>query len=292
MIMRKIVNIFAALLLSVLASAQSPDYQRRYYALLDRVGFAGVGMETLIENWGKAEPENIEMLQARFYYYFVKSQSTEVVSRNESKYLGLSPILSLKDSTGIDIHYFEVLKYEDEIFAQAMKTADKMIAARPERLDFRFLKANAYLSYERESPDMAMSSIMALAYEYKNSKTRWLYREGATSEPMPVDDDLFAQMMQEYCYSLYILGTPSSYDAFLKLSQRMNEYFPKEADFLGNIGSYHLVVKKDYKTAVKYYDKALKLDPEDVNVINNALLAARRMKNDKLIRKYTKMLQK
>lgn len=292
MIMRKIVNIFAALLLSVLASAQSPDYQRRYYALLDRVGFAGVGMETLIENWSKAEPENIEMLQARFYYYFVKSQSTEVVSRNEPKYLGLSPILSLKDSTGIDIHYFEVLKYEDEIFALAMKTADKMIAARPERLDFRFLKANAYLSYERESPDMALSSIMALAYEYKNSKTRWLYSEGATSEPMPVDDDLFAQMMQEYCYSLYILGTPSSYDAFLKLSQRMNEYFPKEADFLGNIGSYHLVVKKDYKTAVKYYDKALKLDPEDVNVINNALLAARRMKNDKLIKKYTKMLQK
>ena len=118
--MRKIIYIFAALLLSVLASAQSTDYQRRYHALLDRVGFAGVGMETLIENWGKAEPENIEMLQARFYYYFVKSQSTEVVSRNESKYLGLSPILSLKDSTGVDIHYYEVLKYEDEIFAHAM----------------------------------------------------------------------------------------------------------------------------------------------------------------------------
>lgn len=292
MIMRKIIYIFAALLLSVLASAQSTDYQRRYYALLDRVGFAGVGMETLIENWGKAEPENIEMLQARFYYYFVKSQSTEVVSRNESKYLGLSPILSLKDSTGVDIHYYEVLKYEDEIFAHAMKSVDKMIAACPERLDFRFLKANAYLSYERESPDMAMASIIALAYDYKNSKTKWLYREDEALEPLPVDDELFAQMMQEYCYSLYTLGTPSSYDAFLKLSQRMNEYFPKEADFLGNIGSYHLVVKKDFKTAIKYYDKALKIDPKDINIINNALLAARRMKNDKLIKKYTKMLQK
>ena len=72
----------------------------------------------------------------------------------------------------------------------------------------------------------------------------------------------------------------------------MNEYFPKEADFLGNIGSYHLVVKKDFKTAIKYYDKALKIDPKDINIINNALLAARRMKNDKLIKKYTKMLQK
>ena len=99
-------------------------------------------------------------------------------------------------------------------------------------------------------------------------------------------------MIQEYCYSLYTLGSPSSYEAFLKLSQRMNEYYPKEADFLGNIGSYHLVVKKDFKTALKYYDKALKLEPGDVNVINNAILAARQRKDDKLVKKYSKMLQK
>ena len=290
--MRKIAYMFAALLLSMLSSAQTADYQRRYSALLERVGFAGVGMETLIENWSKAEPENPEMLQARFYYCFVKSQSTEVVTRNEPKYLGMAPILNLKDSTGTDIYYYEVLKYEDELFGQAMKVVDKMISLHPERLDFRFLKANAYLSYERESPDMALSSIMGLVYDYKTSKKTWLYHDGTTPESVAVDDELFAQMMQEYCYSLYILGTPSSYDAFLKLSQRLNEYFPKESDFLGNIGSYYLVVKKDYKTAVKYYDKALKLDPEDVNIINNAILAARRMTNDKLVKKYTKMLQK
>ena len=105
MIMRKTFYILAAILLSVLASAQTSDYQRRYNALLDRVGFAGVGMETLIENWGKAEPENPEMHQARFYYCFVKSQGTEVISRSEPKYLGITPVLSLKDSIGADIHY-------------------------------------------------------------------------------------------------------------------------------------------------------------------------------------------
>ena len=98
-------------------------------------------------------------------------------------------------------------------------------------------------------------------------------------------------MMQEYCYSMYKLGTPSSYDAFLRLSQRMNEYFPKEADFLGNIGSYHLVVKRDFKMALKYYDKALKIDPDKVGIINNAIVASRQLKNDKLVKKYTKMKQ-
>ena len=282
----------AALLLSVLASAQTSDYQRRYYALLDRLGFAGVGMETLIENWSKAEPENTEMLQARFYYNFVKSQGTEVISRSEPKYLGLSPIFSLKDSTGTDIHYYEVLKYEDEIFGQAIKAVDKMISLCPERLDYHFLKANAYLSYERESPDMALSSIMALAYSYKTSKSKWYYQDAVQQDLIQVDDKLFAQMMQEYCYSIYTLGTPNSYDAFLRLSQRMNEYFPKEADFLGNIGSYYLVVKRDHKTALKYYDKALKLDPDNEHIINNALIASRQLKNDKLVKKYTKMQQK
>lgn len=292
MIMRKIAYIFTALLLSFLASAQTSDYQRRYSMLLDRVGFAGVGMETLIENWSKAEPDNPEMLQARFYFCFVKAQSTEVVKRSEPKYLGQAPLLSLPDSTGANVYYYEVLKYDDELFGQAMKAVDKMIAAYPDRLDFRFLKANAYLSYERESPDMALSSILGLAYDYKTSKKKWLYPDASAADQMEVDEKLFAQMIQEYCYSLYTLGSPSSYEAFLKLSQRMNEYYPKEADFLGNIGSYHLVVKKDFKTALKYYDKALKLEPGDVNVINNAILAARQMKDDKLVKKYSKMLQK
>lgn len=292
MIMRKILYTLAAVLLAVAATAQTTDYQRRYNILLNRVGPAGVGMETLIDNWAKAEPESTDMLQARFYFYLVKSQGTEVVVRSESKYLGAEPILSLKDSTDTDVYYYEVLKYDDELFAQALKVVDKMISIDPGRLDYRFLKANSYLSYERESPDMALSSIMALAYEYKTTKTEWSYLEDPQQAPVAVDDKVFAQMMQEYCYSLYSLGSPSSYEAFYRLSLRLNEYFPKEADFLGNIGSYHLVVNADCKTAVKYYDKALKLQPDNSSVLHNALIAARRLKNAKLEKKYLKLMGK
>ena len=69
----------------------------------------------------------------------------------------------------------------------------------------------------------------------------------------------------------------------------MNSYFKKDADFIGNIGSYYLVAEKDYKTALKYYDKSLKLQPDNKSIINNALIAARKLKNTKLEKKYLKM---
>lgn len=287
--MNRIICVLTALSISLSVFAQTSDYQRRYNILIDRVGPAGVGMETLIENWSKAEPDNTDMLAARFYYYIAKAQGTEVVARKEAKYLGAAPMLTLKDSTGADVHYYEVLKYDDEIFAQALKVVDHAVSLYPQRLEFRFMKANAYLSYERESPDMALSNILGLAHEFMTSGKSWTYNEN--SEQMTVDQELFAQMIQDYCVTMYSLGTPASYEAFLKLSQKMNGYFPKVPSFLANIGSYHMVVAKDPKTALKYYDKALKIEPKAREVINNAILAARKLKNGKLEKKYLKLLQ-
>lgn len=287
--MNKILCALTALLMSLSVFAQTSDYKRRYDILLDRVGPAGVGMETLINNWNKAEPENTDMLTARFYYYIARAQGTEVVARKEAKYLGAAPMLTLQDSTGVDVHYYEVLKYDDEIFSQALKVVDHAISLYPQRLEFRFMKANAYLSYERESPDMALSNILGLAHDYMTSGKTWTYNEN--SEQLTVDQELFAQMIQDYCVTLYALGSPASYEAFLKLSQRMNGYFPKTPSFLANIGSYHMVVAKDPKTALKYYDKALKIEPKAREVINNAILAARKLKNTKLEKKYLKLLQ-
>lgn len=287
--MRKIIYVLTALILSLPVSAQTSEYLRKYNMLVERVGPAGVGIETLIDNWSEAEPESTDMLTARFYFYISKAQSNEVITRKEARYLGTSPMLTLQDSTGTDVYYYQVLKYDDELFALALKAVDKAISSHPERLDFHFLKANAYLSYERESPDMALSYILGLVHDYMNSDTDWTYQQTNVQEPYGVDAEMFQDLMQEYCYTMYNLGTPSSYEAFLKLSQRLNSYFPKNPDFLGNIGSYHMVVARDYKTALKYYDKALKISPDESSIINNAILAARRLKNPKLERKYSKM---
>ena len=270
------------LLLPTLAFAQ--DFERKYNLLVERVGPCGVGLETLLDNWAKAEPDNDKMLAAKFNFWLTKGQGTEVVTNTQKKYLGMDAVLALKDSTGADVYYFEVLKYDDECFRQAIASVDRAISMYPERLDFRFMKANAYISYERESPDMALANLLSLVNDFKAGKEKWTYGGQIA------DDDFFAAAMQEYCVSFYTLGTAGSYEAFRKLSEVMLGHYPDNPGFMSNMGSYNMLMKKDFKAALKYYNKVLKKHPDDYISIRNSALAARRLGNVKMEKKYLQML--
>lgn len=276
--------IFAAAVLMPLAlMAQSDRYEQRYNLLVSKLGPAGVGVETVINAWEKADSASSNMLLAKFNYYFTKSQTSEVVSKPGKKYLGMDPVLTLKDSTGTDIYYYQENMYDDELYGMAVKAADKAINIYPEKLDFRFLKANAYIAYEKESPDMAIAYLLSLVEESTTRKV-WLYNE------QPSDATFFSEAMLDYCFSFYTIGSPAAMKAFLALSERMNQLDPRNPGFINNIGSYHLVVNEDYKTALKYYNKALKLQPDDYTAIKNCVTIARRQKNVKMEKKYLQML--
>lgn len=274
----------AAFVLLMPLAADAQDYERKYNLLVERVGPAGVGVETLLDNWAKAEQDSDKMLAAKFNYWLAKGQGSEVVAKSQKKYLGMDAVLALKDSTGTDVYYFEVLKYDDECFREAISAVDRAIAMYPERLDFRFMKANSYVSYERESPDMALANLLSLVNDFNAGKQKWTYGG------QPADEGFFVEAMQEYCYTFYALGTPGSYEAFRKLSEAMLDHYPDDAGFMSNLGSYHMLVNKDFKTALKYYNKVLKKHPDDYTSIRNSVLAARRMGNVKMEKKYLQML--
>lgn len=286
--MKKIIMFAAALLLfhtAVLAQTESERYEQRYDMLASRLGPAGVGVETVLDNWAKVDSTNAKMLLGRFSYYFTKAQTAEVVSKPQKKYLGMDPLLTLKDSLGNDVYYFQQNVFDDELYGQAIKAADKAISFWPDRLDFRFMKANAYIAYEKESPDMALAFLTALVDENVRRKGAWEY-EGAAADP-----DFFEDAMQEYCFSFYTIGSDASREVFLALSQKLSGLYPGNAGFMNNIGSYYLV-KHEYKTALKYYDKVLKKHPSDYTAIQNGLIAARRLKSEKLEKKYLTMMVK
>ena len=141
----------------------SESYAKRYNLIVSKLGYDGVGVETVLTQWEKADSLNTDMLTAWFNYWFTKAQSEEVVVKTQKRYLGAEPLLSLKDSTGADIYYFQEVFYDDGMFSKAMKYLDKAISEEPLRLDLRFTKVASLMSYEKDSPDMALSYLLALA---------------------------------------------------------------------------------------------------------------------------------
>ena len=281
--MKKTILTLLAVLVSVMSFAQAQKFEQRYNLLVSKLGADGVGVETLLKSWEQADSTDSKMLMAKFNYYFTKSQNPQVVSKPGKKYLGMEPVLVLKDSTGVDTYYYQETFYDDELYGKAIKAADKAINFYPEKLDFRFLKANAYIAYEKESPDMAIAYLMSLVDESTTRKV-WLYNDE------PSDAKFFSEAMHDYCFSFYTIGSPAAMEAFLKLSERMNQIDPKNPAFINNIGSYHLLVKSDYKTAMKYYNKVLKDYPDDYAAIRNCVIIARKQNNPKLEKKYLQKL--
>lgn len=286
MIMKKILYTILLLMTSAVLSAQTPSsrYEQRYDLLVSQFGPAGVGVETVLNNWEKVDSTNARMLQGRFAYLFTKAQTGTVESRPGKKYLGMDPVITLKDSLGNDVNYFEINVFDDELYAEALKVADRAVSIWPDMLDFRFMKANAYIAYEKESPDMALASLMELADENLKRKSSWEYNGEKVSQ------QFFQEAMQEYCFSFYTLGTQSGYEAFRQLSEKLSVMFPDNTEFVNNVGSYYLIAKEDYKTAYKYYNKVLKAHPDDMTAIRNGLVAARKQKNLKQEKKYLEMM--
>lgn len=281
--MKYIYSIAALLLAALSLSAQNERFEQRYNLLVSKLGPAGVGIETLLDNWAKADSTDEKLLAARFDYYLVKSRSTEVVKKSTKKYLGMDPLLSLKDSLGADVYYYQDVVYDDELFGKAIHAADRAISLYPDKLEYRFMKANAYISYEKESPDMTLDYLMKLIDANSKRTKPWNF-EGKKS-----DDAFFQEAMQEYCYSFYLIGSPQAREAFYKLSERMNSLYPDNIAFINNMGSYYLVAKDDPKTALKYYKKVLKKDSKDLVALQNGVIAARKTGNSKLEAKYRQM---
>ncbi len=285
--MKRFVLAISALMCAFAAFAQteSEKFEQRYDLLVSRVGADGLGIETVLNNWEAVDSTNAKMLLGKFSYYFTKAQTPQVVTKQQKKYLGMEPVLSLKDSLGNDVYYYQENIFDDEMYGQSVKAADKAVHFHPDRLDLRFMKANAYIAYEKDSPDMALAYLQDLIRENQTRTEPWLYGDEK------LEEDFFEDAMQEYCYSFFSIGSQASYEAFRTLSEQLLKIYPKNPSFMNNIGSYHLV-KQEYKTALKYYDKVLKKNPDDAGAIQNALTAARRMQNVKIEKKYLNMMLK
>ena len=272
---RLIITFFAALSCAMLlAQSAGDDYLAKYQRQVRNAGVAGVGVQTIVDNWIAACPDDARAYEARFSYCFAKSRSTEIQPKNSERYLGQKPVLTLKDSTGRDVNYFQEDVFVDSLFASCLTAIDKALSLKPLELRYHFDKITAMLSYEKDCPDLSYELVNSLIDSFvKNKGADWTL----DNEALPEDrDEVFCQCIGEFCYTFFQVGSPSSYRYFLALSEKMNKLYPKNPVFLDNIGSYWQVAEKNDKKALKYYKKALKLDPQDYAALNNIRLINRR----------------
>ncbi len=260
------------------------EFKARYDRQVRMVGAAGVGVETILDRWEAAFPDDPVMFEARYNYCLAKSMSTEVIQMDRPKYLGKEPVLALKDKDGGDIYYFEDNVFVDSLFARSQSAIDRAIALAPDELAYRVDKITALMLYEKDSPDMASQELLKLIAYQKQSKPEWTYYG------LPVDEDTFKNTVQEYCYNFFRYGTEGSYKAFRTVSEAMLKLYPKDTDFMSNMGSYWLVCKKNNRKALEWYNKVLKINPKDYTAAKNCVILARKDNNVKLEKKYLPIL--
>lgn len=275
--MKRFIVFITLTLVCVNVSAQltSEEYKAKYERHVKNVGYDGVGVETLLDNWEALAPDDPDMLLGRFNYYLFKSQSIEMMPMSVSRYLGKAPSVTLKDEAGNPVNYFEVAMFDDACFGEALKVIDKLISQHPYELNFHFIRAANLMDYEKEDPNLAYMGIGNLITTYSSKKPEWQYR-GEKVSP-----ELFAEFIQQYCAAFYGVGSEASYEYFYDLSVRMAKLFPKHTGFIDNQGSYFMVSRKNFKKAISFYDRALKIDPEDQIAQRNKKIAQRQIELQK-----------
>ncbi len=285
--MKRISAALAALVLVCTAlPAQSVDWQKKYERQVKAVGLSGVGVETILDSWGAADSSSVDYLAARYAFWFDKSHSLVVEAHDSPRYLGMEPMFELSDSSKSNtVWYYQVDSFDDELFGRALRYLDKAAAAMPAELEYRVWKVSALMLYEKESPDMTLGLILSLIDEDRSTGQKWLY-QGEEQ-----DRDFFDGLIQEFCWNLFNLGTPQAREAFLKVSEKMLSYDKKSPVFMANVGSYLMSVK-EYKKALKQFDKVLKLDPDNDTAIRNCVTIARILRDDKLKSRYNPMLSR
>ena len=149
---------------------------------------------------------------------------------------------------------------------------NKGIQSFPNRLDLYLGLATAHL-YCLEVDKMLNVVEMAMKQEVKN-KGKWLW---TADQKVDKDEDiLFSRIQEDFNRFL----EAEELDDAEKLARMAMKYFPKRAEYVNDLGVVY-VYRNDLQKGLKYYKKALRLDPKDELIKDNIEYLEKALKSEK-----------
>lgn len=142
----------------------------------------------------------------------------------------------------------------------AVMTLQEGIRKFPNRLDLYFGLAATYLYIDQ--PDMMIYIVEKAMKQEKKNKGKWLW---TADEPVPDDIDYVYERVQEDFARFW---AAEDLERCERVAQMAVKYYPKRAEYWNNVGVVAIwkedfSEKPNFKKAMKYFQKALKLKPDD-----------------------------
>lgn len=208
---------------------------------------------TLLEEWEKADPNNLEINIYYFNYY---------MQRNAQHF---STMGKMKDGRyGI----YDRVEYNLDDVKTAVSYFDKILKKQPNRLDVRSSKCTAYIYSEQY--DLACDTLIEIIEYSKINKNAWTWTENKSPKEtglLKEGEDLLFSVINE-CFTGIYFPFESNKEFIKKIIEKETQLYPDNTWGLNHAARYYREIG-NYKKSIEILKHAVELDPNDYVLVGN-----------------------
>lgn len=247
--MKKLKVLILLSLLSIV-NLYGRDYQKEATELLQNGNFDQC--ITLLKEWEKVEPKNLEINIFYFNYYMQRNaQHIPTMGKmKDGRYGGYDRVIYDLNDVKTAVSYF-----------------DKITKKQPNRLDVRSSKCTAYIYSEQY--DLACDTLIEIIDYSKKNKNAWTWSENKSPSELGLvqGERLLFQVLDE-CFGGLFYPFEENKEYVKRLIEKEIEVYPNNTWAL-NHGARYYMAAKEYKKSIELLKRAVELDQNDFVIIGN-----------------------
>ncbi len=248
--MKRKVLVFALCFFGII-NLYGKDYKTEATELLQNGNFEQC--ITLLEEWEKADPKNLEINIYYFNYY---------MQRNAQHFPTMG---KMKDGR---YGMYDRVEYNLDDVKTAVSYFDKILKKQPNRLDVRSSKCTAYIYSEQY--EMACNTLIEIIELSKKNKNNWTWSENKTPKENGLQkdgEDLLFSLINE-CFGGIYYPFENNKDYIRKIIEKELELYPDNTWGLNHAATYYREIG-NHKKSIEVLKHAVELDANDYVVVGN-----------------------